>query len=111
MIILQMLASIFQQLGGQGHVPGFMAGDGGNASGVLAECLHTSSSFCGVHFTLPRHIVWSASFCGVHLTLSRHIVSPTSVSHVNVEGDRQQRQGQEAQFITQQVNLFVVVTK
>ena len=91
MIILQMLASIFQQLGGQGHVPGFMAGDGGNASGVLAECMHSFASFC----------------C---LALSCHIVSPTSVSHVNVEGDRQQRQGQEAQFITQQVNLFVGVT-
>ena len=29
-----MLASIFRQLGGQGHVAGFMAGDGGNASGA-----------------------------------------------------------------------------
>ena len=34
-LIVQMLASIFQQLGGHGHVPGFMAGDGGNASGLL----------------------------------------------------------------------------
>lgn len=31
--ILQLLASIFQQLGGPGHVAGFVGGEGGNASG------------------------------------------------------------------------------
>lgn len=36
---VQMLASIFRQLGGQGHVPGFMAGEGGNASGMLIQLL------------------------------------------------------------------------
>lgn len=39
-----MLASIFQQLGGHGHVPGFMAGDGGNASGLLKNVILTSPS-------------------------------------------------------------------
>ena len=34
---LQMLASIFRQLGGQGHVAGFMAGDNGHASGTTIE--------------------------------------------------------------------------
>ena len=43
-LIVQMLASIFQQLGGHGHVPGFMAGDGGNASGLLKIVVLTSPS-------------------------------------------------------------------
>lgn len=32
-----MLASIFRQLGGQGHVAGFMAGDNGHASGAFSQ--------------------------------------------------------------------------
>ena len=77
MLVVQMLASIFQQLGGHGHVPGFMAGDGGNASGLSYSVCDTFSCSYVAHLLT----------CGA------------------AEENRQQRQGQEANFIAQQVGI------
>lgn len=39
--LLQLMANIFQQLGGQGQMPGPVLGDGGGDAGEASSCMYS----------------------------------------------------------------------
>ena len=76
--LVQLLASIFTQLGGQGGMPGFVAGEGANEAGRVTVAL----------------------LCLGLWVCSKHWLN--FLSHA--DGHEHQRVGEEAQFIAQQVS-------
>lgn len=46
--LLQLMANIFQQLGGQGQMPGLMPGDGAGDAGGASSCMYSATSLIGV---------------------------------------------------------------